>query len=184
MRFPLSLDKPLPDAARSVVVQVLLGVFCRVFDVRGPAVATLPANQALRAFREFSAACMEAASVSSAFAQSRRAELETQAYRLGSRVRAALAPTDAELMPLVSWLYSAIDITVVGSISGELVFQRCSFSVRYTPELCAFMSAFDSGFVGGLCGGGALAFSERITAGAPCCRALYVGAHVEEGGGR
>lgn len=182
MRFPLPLDKPIPDAVRIVVIRVLLGVFCRVFDVRAPEVVTLPANEALRAFREFSAACMEAALESSSFAQSRREELEEQAYRLGMRVRAALAPNDDELMPLVSWLYSAIDITVVGSIPGELVFQRCSFSVRYTPALCAFMSAFDSGFVGGVCGGGGLAFSERITAGAPCCRALYVAVRPEEGG--
>lgn len=34
------------------------------------------------------------------------------------------------------------------------------------------MSAFDSGFVGGLCGGGSLVFESRITEGAPCCTAL------------
>ncbi|MDO4399776.1 MAG: hypothetical protein Q4D27_02365 [Coriobacteriia bacterium] len=181
MRVPLDLNKPATDAMRSVGIQVLCSTFAHALDVKAPRVAGLSAHRGLKAFREFSAACMEEALVSPAYAEDRRAQLEGRARTLGAQLRAVLAPRDEELAYLVSWLYAAIDIEVSGEIPGELVFNRCSFSGRYTPQLCWFMSAFDSGFIGGLCGGGRLEFHARITEGAPCCRALYM---PEEGGGR
>ena len=184
MRLKLMLGRPLPDWARAAGIQVLLGVFARTFDVVPPRVVGWPADDALYAFREFSAACIEEALVSPDYAASKRVELESRARDLGSLVRHALRPRDDELAELVSFLYAAIAIDVVGlgpegsqtkfHRPARLQFRRCYFSERYTPEICAFMSAFDSGFVGGLCGGGSLQFESRITAGAPCCLASLV----------
>ena len=186
MRIPLRLDKPMPAVMRSMAIDVLLGLFARVFDVKPPRVALWPAQQALDAFRSFSAACMEEALASPAYATACRAELERRATRLGGAVRAVLAPRNDELMPLVSWMYEAIGIEVAGTLYGTMLFRRCAFSERYAPALCAFMSAFDSGFVGGLCGGGSLRFERRITEGHPCCcaqLALYNAgyAHAQRG---
>ncbi len=49
---------------------------------------------------------------------------------------------------------------------------RCFFSNFYSPDTCRLMSAFDAGVVAGLFRGARLEFSERITEGAGCCRAL------------
>ena len=171
MRFPLPLEGNAPAFARSWAIQVLLGVLGRTFDVVPPRVFDLPPARALYAFREFSAACMEEALASPVFAAERREELGRRARKLGEQVRLVLDPRDGELMALVSWLYCAIGIDVDGAAPGKLVFRRCYFSERYTPELCAFMAAFDSGFIGGLCAAGELTFSTRITAGCDCCRA-------------
>lgn len=187
MRIPLRLDRPLPARIRSFGIQALCGTFACTFDVKAPDVLLLTPEKALWAFREFSAACMEEALASPSYAAERRAALERQARDLGAKVRSVLRPRDEELASLVRILYAAIDIDLTGQVPGTLVFHRCSFAQRYSPELCAFMSAFDSGFVGGLCGIGGLGFSARITQGAPCCQAQTLsggcGAGTESGCG-
>lgn len=175
MRFPLPTGQPLPGPLRSIGIQVLCSTFARVFDVQAPRVAALPANRALWAFREFSAACMEEALASPEYAAARRAQLGEQARKLGAQVRHVLRPADGELPRVIRALYAAIEIDVTASREGTFTFRRCFFAGRYTPALCAFMSAFDSGFVGGLYGAGELAFDTRITAGAPCCHACLSG---------
>ncbi len=170
----LLLRTRLPEKVKVAVVAVLLGVFAKTFDVKPPRVASLSHRAALDAFREFSAACMEAAIVSPDYAAQKRAELAAAASSLGGRMRGLLKPRDNELSALVSFLYDAIEIEVDGTVPGRLLFKRCFFSERYTPEFCAFMSAFDGGFVSGLCGGGLLVFESRITEGASCCTALLM----------
>ena len=56
---------------------------------------------------------------------------------------------------------------------GEIVVTDCYFSRFYTPEQCAIMSSVDSGIIAGLCGGGTLTFTERITEGCRRCRACF-----------
>ena len=56
---------------------------------------------------------------------------------------------------------------------GEIVVTDCYFSRFYTPEQCAIMSSVDSGIIAGLCGGGTLTFTERITEGCRQCRACF-----------
>lgn len=159
------------DKARSAAVAALLDVFAVTFGVEAPHVIGKNPDDALFAFREFTAACMEEALASPAYAARKRVELEARAFAFGEKVRRVLRPGEDELAELVSRLYSAIGIEVTGAVPGTLVFHRCSFAQRYTPALCAFMGAFDSGFVGGLAGGGSLRFEARISEGAPCCRA-------------
>ena len=173
MRMAFLFRKPLPDKLKRAGVAALLGVFAETFDVQPPDVSSMSCPDALYTFREFSAACMEEALASPAYAQARRADLESRARNLGSTARRLLKPRDAELPELVSALYAAIEIQVEGDMPGRLRFHRCYFSERYTPGLCWFMSAFDSGFVGGLAGGGSLSFESRLTEGAPCCMALF-----------
>ena len=127
----------------------------------------------LFAFREFSAACMEEALRSPSYADGRKERLRALAEDLGRRVRGVLSPDDVELAGLVTRLYAIIGIDVEGTVPGALTFRRCYFSARYTPALCAFMSAFDDGFISGLCGGGRLMFDSRITEGNPGCEACF-----------
>lgn len=172
MRTALVTKLPVPGVAKTAIVAVLLRVFAGAFDVEPPRVLGASSHQALYAFGEFSAACMEEALKSPAYAARKRVELESRARSLGSQVRRVLRPRDEELPALVQRFYDTIGIAVEARIPGELRFRRCYFAGRYTPALCAFMSAFDSGFVGGLAGGGSLRFKARLTEGAPCCLAV------------
>lgn len=171
---------------RAGAVQILCNTFARAFDVKAPNVmhASRYAKAAksdalggtrpdLYAFREFSAACMEAALESPAYAAVRKERLRELAFELGTKVRRALRPSDRRLPSLIRLLYSSIGIDVECTVPGSFTFRRCYFSERYTPELCDFMSAFDDGFVSGLCGGGSLVFSARIPEGCPCCLACF-----------
>ena len=176
----LSLNSPLPTKLKSTFAHVLCSTFASAFDVEPPLLLNKKPDEALYEFREFSAACMEAALESPQYAANRRAALEKSAADLGAAVHTVLKPHDEELMNLIAYLYAAIGIGVTGTVPGELTFHRCYFSKRYTPELCAFMSAFDSGFVSGLCGGGTLTFDTRITEGAPCCHAIMNGQGTED----
>ena len=61
-----------------------------------------------------------------------------------------------------------------GTIPGEITVSSCYFSKFYTPKQCALMSYVDSGIIAGLCGGGNLRFTERITEGCGRCTAVFM----------
>ena len=174
MSLATIVNHRLPDPARRVAIQALGTTFAQVMGVESPEYLRYRADEALEMFREFTAACIEEALAHPQFARAKRAELEEAAYELGSKVRQALSPKDDEVAALVSHLYEAIDIDVRDIGDSELLFRHCYFAERYSPQVCAFMGAFDSGFVGGLYGNAALRFSARITEGACGCRACVV----------
>ncbi len=172
------MHMPLPRWAEVIVVQILCNTFARAFEVEAPRVGQVCASYEhdrpdLYAFTEFSAACIEEALQSPSYAAERKERLTILAEKLGNQVRVVLAPSDERLAHLVSRFYRIIGIDVTGDIPGTLVFRQCFFSKRYTPEICAFMSAFDSGFISGLCAGGKLTFTMRITEGCSNCRACF-----------
>jgi len=68
-------------------------------------------------------------------------------------------------------LYAAIGIELHCHAGHELRVTSCAFSGVYTPEVCEFVSSLDAGLVDGLTGGLTMSFVERITEGAPACRA-------------
>lgn len=61
--------------------------------------------------------------------------------------------------------------------AAELTVSACYFSRCYSPAECRLMSCVDAGIVTGICGGGCLRFSQRITEGCGFCRA-----HLTEDG--
>ena len=132
----------------------------------------VPADQALEVFREFTAACMEAALVDEETAKAYRARLGTEARELGRRVRLAVPVHPCDSFRLVRFFYRGIGIELAGEVPGAMRFGPCSFAQRYTPADCWFMSAFDEGFMCGVMGvEGELCFDCRLTEGAACCRA-------------
>jgi hypothetical protein len=54
----------------------------------------------------------------------------------------------------------------------DLRVTRCFFSTYYCEDTCRLMSAMDAGIVAGLFDGASLEFSQRLTDGSPCCRAV------------
>ena len=168
------LGWPPPAWARKVEVAVIMGVFAQAFDVEPPAVGELSADEALIAFREFTAACMEAALEDEQVAALYRQRLGEGGLRLGSQLRATLRVRPSSAVPFAQFLYRGIGIELTSDEAGALRFGLCSFAQRYSPRCCWFMSAFDEGFLRGLLGTDAqLVFSCRLTEGAACCRARF-----------
>jgi hypothetical protein len=76
-----------------------------------------------------------------------------------------------DALALARVLYHAIGIEFHAVNERTITISRCYFSSYYSHETCGLISALDQGFLAGLSGGGFLEFRERITEGAPCCRA-------------
>lgn len=66
---------------------------------------------------------------------------------------------------------------IAANRAAELTVSACYFSRCYSPVECKLMSYVDAGIVTGICGGGCLRFSQRITEGCGFCRA-----HLTEDG--
>lgn len=167
-----AIDGTPPAWVRKVEIAVIVGVFARAFDVEPPAVEALSADEALGVFREFSAACMDAALVDAPVAETYRERLRAGGLELGAQLRTVLRVTPTSSWQFARFAYKGIGIELTGDREGKLQFGPCSFAERYTPQDCWFMSAFDEGFLCGITGfQGPLVFSCRLTEGAPCCRA-------------
>lgn len=189
------LERHTPDRIRSLEIQILLNLAARAFRVPGKKVWHLPADEALRAYAEFTVQCMKTKHAAPRV-------LYRQAYAVGSRVRRLTGITDSHAIEqLVFYLYSNIRIQMFGNLPapatagnipnrpdsgsrsaalhdehgehGEIVVTDCYFSRYYTPAQCVVMSSVDSGIIAGLCGGGTLTFTERITEGCGRCRACF-----------
>ncbi len=166
------LNRTPPTWLRKVEAALLMGVFAKAFDVVPPDTEDLSADEALAAFREFTAACMEAALENGNVAAAYRERMGDEARELGRKVRAVAPMRPSGAFRLVRFLYRGIDIELAGELPGAVRFGPCSFAQRYTPADCWFMSAFDEGFMCGVMGvESELSFDCRLTEGAACCRA-------------
>ena len=180
--------------AAGLQIQILLGTTARAFGVRSRPVWYLPREKALRAYAAFTLACMRGYAGKGIQPEISRQlypkesrlkcgtcdiqpevsrRLYRHAYRLGSRIRAVTGFTTPEDQTrLVFYLYRLIGIRMSGRLPGMVTISSCYFSRCYTPEQCAVMSAMDAGIMAGICGGGRLVFTERITEGCGRCCAL------------
>lgn len=143
-------------------------------------------DNALRRYAEFTTACMEFIGSGEELGsedeqgsgmgalEQLSGRLYQDAYRLGSIIRRVTGFRErGDLDRLIFYLYRNIDIDMSGSTDSELLVSDCYFSNYYTPEQCRMMSNVDSGIIAGICGGGRLEFTERITEGCGRCRACF-----------
>ncbi len=100
-----------------------------------------------------------------------REKLHDRSLRLGRDIHSRLPIRDrADAAAALRALYRLLAIELAVDARGNVTIRRCYLAAHYTPEVCRFMSAMDQGIVAGFCGG-QLAFSQRLTEGADCCRA-------------
>lgn len=103
--------------------------------------------------------------------------LRANMERLGRRVRRALGVrTTPEALDVARRLYRLIGIDLTGDDRGQVVVTRCAFATVYSPDVCSLMSASDAGLLAGLTDGRELAFTARLTSGAPACLATLTAA--------
>ena len=173
--FETLYDGEPPEWLQKVEAEALMEVFARAFDVEAPELDSFAADEALAAFREFTAACIDAVSEDADVAARYRERLGEGAYDLGAKVRALLMVRRSQALHVTRFFYRGIGIELTGELPGALRFGPCFFAERYTPANCWFMSAFDEGFMRGMMGDRksacSLSFSCRLTEGADCCRA-------------
>lgn len=174
------LERHTPEWVIRLQMQILMDTTARGFGVKSRRIAYLPADEALRAYAEFTVQCVETCMGSRPGRDAREerhaiaSRLYREAYRTGSRVRRITGLTEsADTARLVFYLYRNLQITMGGQIPGEIHVADCYFSRMYTPAQCAVMSLVDSGIIAGLCGGGKLRFTERITEGCGRCTACF-----------
>lgn len=174
MTLRLRLFAAVPPALlRPFVVRSLLRETAAAFGTRPPSLRRLSGGDMLRVLAGFSSAgARSALRGPGTHLEAVRCDLWSGAHRLGRGVRRWLGiRTTAEAMSAARALYRVLETDLRGSASGEVVVARCYFSRVYRPEVCALMSALDAGVFAGLTGGRRLAFTTRITEGAPACLA-------------
>ncbi len=162
------LEKHTPALLVRLQLQILLNLTAKAFHMPSGRILQLPPDRALRAYAEYTVRCINEGTRD-------RRRIYLTAREFGRRLRAVTGlkdPKDAKR--LVFYLYRQIGITMEGCLPGEITIPACYFSRFYTPAQCSVMSCMDRGIVSGICGGGKLIFTGRITQGCDCCHACYV----------
>jgi hypothetical protein len=164
----------LPAGLRKRKLEDLMRLTARAFDAAPPSVEGLSLEGLRRRYAEFSREAAERALGLPEGLATIRERLFTEAGRLGREIARELrVSTRQEAMTAARILYRALEIDLRGDDQGDIVIRRCSFSRRYSPEVCRLISALDAGILSGLAGGGELEFTERLTEGADRCRARF-----------
>ena len=159
-------EKHPSELLRRCQLQILMNVTAGAFRARSHIILHLPARKALKVYGLFTKKCMEQTKADSG-------RLYAVSWKLGRLIRllSGLSAPE-ELQKLVFLLYRNIGIRMKGRLPGEIIIDKCFFSHIYTPSECALIDAMDRGIVEGICGGGMLIFTQRITQGCDNCRAL------------
>ncbi len=171
MRFKGMLRRPFTESLKCQGVQTLVNSVAQALEVPAPKVSAHGWPAALHEFRDFSASAIEDA-LASENPEEKRLALNKRARSVGVLVKNFFKPNRTESQEVVTRLYAAIEIDVEFVDENTVVINRCYFSERYSPEVCAFMSAFDSGFISEVTGCNRVTFTQRITQGCTCCKAV------------
>ncbi|MDP3177799.1 MAG: hypothetical protein Q8M76_07835, partial [Spirochaetaceae bacterium] len=151
-------------------------LFCRTAAAFGRTVPPAQGRSAASRLREFAGASRDWAEAALTDG-SDLAGIDNRLYRsalhLGRIYRARLGiASRADGLAAARSIYRLLGIDLkADSRTGDIVVRRCMFSSRYSAGACGVISALDRGLFAGLCGGGELAFSARITEGCAVCRA-------------
>ena len=172
-----AIERCFPEALRRRVFGELVRLTADAFGVPPPDVRRLQRDGAIDAFARFTRSEAERAIRGPGSSPAIRDRLYRGARALGARARRRLGVhTPSEAGRALRILYHAIDIDLDADLGNrEIAVSRCAFSSVYTPEVCVFVSALDAGIVSGLTGGVSLEFTQRMTEGAPMCRARLTG---------
>jgi hypothetical protein len=165
-------QRHVPAVARRAALRALFATTADAFGCPVPPLAGLGADELLRRYALFTRDQAERALRDGRDLPALLVRLERGARALGARLRAGLRlRTTEEALAAARVVYGLLGIDFRGTTDGDVTIRRCYFSAVYRPEVCRLVGALDAGLLAGLTSGGRLAFSQRITEGAPCCRA-------------
>jgi hypothetical protein len=171
----------LPALVRRAILRELISAIARGFERPCPAMMGLSGDELLACAIDVSHRWSEDALGGAADRSEAERRLFSEALALGRRAKRRLKiETEEEGLAAAGVLYEAIGIEFRPGRAGAIVVPRCAFARVYRPGVCELMSAVDSGLIAGLTGAAGLRFTERLTEGAPACRALL----LQTGGAR
>jgi hypothetical protein len=154
----------MPQCVRKRVLDMLFERTAAAFGQPVPPLRGLSAEQTLQAFAEFTAHAAGTTAPRSLF---------EVGFVPGRWLRRAFGVASTQdVMDAARVVYRVLGIDFAGDSDGEITISQCFFSRVYPPSVCRVMSALDAGLLAGLSGGRQLVFSQRITDGYPCCRAV------------
>jgi hypothetical protein len=171
------LKVALPAGLRLRLLDDLALVTAEGFGSPAPSWAGLPFETRLTAYARFAAEQAEAllAGHDEAAVDAVAARLRGGAAELGATARRRLGVRSAaDALSALAVLYHQIGIEASTSGPGEIVVGRCLFADYFSEPVCRLVAALDEGLAAGLTNGARLEFVERLTGGAPHCRARLV----------
>jgi hypothetical protein len=169
------LQLHLPALVRRAILRELIAAIARAFERPCPPTSGLPSEELLACAIDVSHRWSEDALGGAAHRSEVEERLFSEAFALGLRAKRRLRiETEEEGLSAAGVLYGAIGVELRAGRAGAIVVPRCAFARTYGPGVCALMSAMDSGLIAGLTGTAGLRFIERLTEGAPACRALVL----------
>ncbi len=172
------LEHRLPRVIRRRMFRRMVRLTAEAFGASPPDLRRLPWPEAIRSFAAFTVAGVErTANVRTADEREAiRDRLYENGWAMGADIRRRLRIVTAEeASRALRLLYGAIGIDLkVEEQGSQIVIRRCAFADVYTPAVCDFISAMDCGVVHAVTGGRTISFTERLTEGARCCRAVFL----------
>jgi hypothetical protein len=167
------LPQELPVFVRQVILVELFKATADGFETPVPALRHLSYTARLQAYAVFTKEQAEKALVSGIDAGVVKERLYQNAYTLGMKLCKWFGIENIEdVMRMGKILYNVMGIEICGNAQGEVTVKRCFFSPFYSGRVCALISSMDEGLFSGLSGGRRLVFSERLTEGSECCKAI------------
>jgi hypothetical protein len=176
MNLRLSLARMyIPFWIRKKKLKELFILTARALQSREPPLKGLSAKQMLERYALFTKEKTDEILARGTDTENVRNLLRQNAFRIGRDLRRTLRITSpGEFMAAAQILYRLIGIDFRGSHNGRITIEKCYFSRVYSEQVCQIISSLDEGLLAGLSeDGGNLEFSNRITAGADCCRAVF-----------
>jgi len=173
MNVPLRLGQIyLPPSVKRKRLKQLFELTADAFGSGAPRMEGISLDKILERYARFTREEAEKLIARPEDREKVRERLYRNAFTLGCELRKAYRiKTRREILLMGRIIYKVVKIDFRGDGACGIVVRRCFFSIYYSAEVCALISAFDEGMMAGLTSGLRLRFFEKITEGNDCCRA-------------
>jgi hypothetical protein len=164
----------IPARLRLKKIRELEALTAKAFGTAPPPLADRPVWRALESYARFTREAADRAVGDGADPGLLAAGLRREAFAFGRTLAAEFGIRDrGEARRLIRLAYRAIGIDLRLEADGTVLVSRCLFREFYTPGTCRLIASLDEGLMAGVCGGGRLEFSDRLTSGETACRARF-----------
>jgi len=171
----------IPARLRLEKISELGALTAKAFGVAPPALSGRSIRRDLEAYARFTRGSADRAVEGKADLALLGDRLRQEALAFGKALAASFGIRDrGQALRLIRLAYRAIGIDLRAAPDGSILVRRCFFEGFYTPETCRLIASLDEGLMAGICGGGRLEFSQRMTSGRPGpaagseCRARFL----------
>ena len=176
MNLRLSLARIyIPSWIHKKKLKQLFALTAQAFQSKEPSLDGLSRKEMLKKYAYFTKENAEKLLASEKNIKIIQDLLFEKAFNMGCSIRKTLKiSSHEEFMAAARLLYKLIGIDFQGENTGGITIQKCYFSRIYSDDICRIIASLDGGILAGLSGGrGKLDFSDRLTSGAECCRAIF-----------